>query len=109
MDGDSLTHVLNPVCSTRLRNSNINVTASNLEKYIPVLPLERELKRELHQARRLRLDHITEVGIENFPLHRGRAEELRMVEGVKRLEAKLELAPLPDLEVTQQGQIVVRL
>src|ERR1700733_10833457 len=72
-------------------------------------PLEKDLERDLHQARRLRLDHIAEVGIENLPLHRGGAEELRVVEGVKRLEATLGLHRLPDFEVTQQGQIEVRL
>src|SRR5580658_6282283 len=73
------------------------------------LPSERKLQCELHQTRRLRLDDIAEVGIENLPLHRVGAEKLRMVEGVERLEAKLELLLLGDLEVTQHGQIEVYL
>ena len=71
------------------------------------LPSERQLQCDLHQTRRLRLDDIAEVGIENLPLHRGGAEEIRMVEGVERLEAKLELPRVSELEVTQHGQIEV--
>src|ERR1700683_3452374 len=87
---------------------NDSIARSSRRALIRYPPLERELQRELHQARRLRLDHIAEVGIENLPLHRGGAKELRMVEGVKRLEPELQTAFLPDMKVTQHGQIGVK-
>ena len=45
---------------------------------------------ELHQARRRGFDHLAEQTAVEIPVHRRRAKELRVIEGVERLPPELQ-------------------
>ena len=54
-----------------------------------------ELHRHLNQPRRGRADHVSEVGIVDLAVHRGRTVKLRVVEDVERFDADIERLALP--------------
>src|SRR5258708_16506003 len=67
------------------------------------LALEVELQRELHQARIARPFHAAEVAAIGCVAIR--LVELRMVEQIENLSAKLDSVPLADISVLQNSDI----
>ena len=69
--------------------------------------LKKEFRAQLHEARRIGVDHLAEIGTADVAVDGLRSEKLGVVENVKTLEPKLQRLRFSQAHIFQKRHIVI--